>query len=80
VVATRVAGTPEAVRDGETGFLVEVGDYEAMARRAVEILRDDGLRARLGRNARKLIEREFDYRVIVPELARILREASETGS
>ena len=80
VVATRVAGTPEAVRDGETGFLVEVGDYEAMARRAVEILRDDELRARLGRNARKLIEKEFDYRVIVPELARILREASEKGS
>jgi len=77
VVATKVAGIPEAVKDGETGFLVDVGDYKAIARRTLEILRNEKLRARLGDNARKLIEKEFDYKVIIPELAKILREASE---
>jgi len=40
VVASRVGGLPEVVRDGETGVLCEVGDIEAMAEAAIGILRD----------------------------------------
>jgi glycosyltransferase involved in cell wall biosynthesis len=40
VVATRVGGLPEVVRDGETGFLCEVGDVDGMARVVIELLRD----------------------------------------
>jgi N-acetyl-alpha-D-glucosaminyl L-malate synthase BshA len=40
VVATKVGGLPEVVRDGETGFLCPVGDVEAMSQAAVGILRD----------------------------------------
>ncbi|MBI3782654.1 MAG: glycosyltransferase family 4 protein [Deltaproteobacteria bacterium] len=38
VVATRVNGTPEAVADGVTGYLVEPGDIETMAERIVFLL------------------------------------------
>jgi colanic acid/amylovoran biosynthesis glycosyltransferase len=37
VVSTRHAGIPEAVRDGETGLLVEEGDAKAMAAAFLEI-------------------------------------------
>jgi N-acetyl-alpha-D-glucosaminyl L-malate synthase BshA len=40
VVASRAGGLPEVVRDGETGALRPVGDVDAMADAAVEILRD----------------------------------------
>jgi L-malate glycosyltransferase len=40
VVCTRVGGLPEVVRDGETGFLFEVGDVERMARVSLDLLRD----------------------------------------
>jgi N-acetyl-alpha-D-glucosaminyl L-malate synthase BshA len=40
VVCTRVGGLPEVVRDGETGFLCQVGDVEGMARVSLELLRD----------------------------------------
>ncbi len=40
VVATRVGGIPEVVEDGVTGILEPPGSVEAMARRAVELLRD----------------------------------------
>ncbi|HEY3258241.1 MAG TPA: N-acetyl-alpha-D-glucosaminyl L-malate synthase BshA [Gemmatimonadaceae bacterium] len=40
VVCTRVGGLPEVVRDGETGFLCQVGDVEGMARISLELLRD----------------------------------------
>jgi len=72
VIATRVSGIPEVVRDGETGFLVNVGDYHGLAEMALKVLKDDELRARLGRNARRLIEEEFSYDVIIPKLAKII--------
>ncbi|MEM7677306.1 MAG: N-acetyl-alpha-D-glucosaminyl L-malate synthase BshA, partial [Myxococcota bacterium] len=40
VVASNVGGLPEVVRDGETGRLTPMGDVEAMADAAVELLRD----------------------------------------
>jgi glycosyltransferase involved in cell wall biosynthesis len=52
VVATRVGGVPDVVRDGEDGFLVEAGDVEAMADRLVLLAADPRLSARLGETGR----------------------------
>jgi len=43
VVATRVGGLPEVIRDGDTGMLSAVGDINAMADSAFTLL-DDGAR------------------------------------
>ena len=48
VVASRVGGVPEVVRDGEDGFLHAVGDCDAMAASALRLLDEPPLRARLG--------------------------------
>jgi N-acetyl-alpha-D-glucosaminyl L-malate synthase BshA len=40
VVASRAGGLPEVVKDGETGALCAVGDVDAMAGAALDILRD----------------------------------------
>jgi len=48
VVGARVAGVPEAVRDGETGLLVEEGDTEGAAAAILRLLRDRALAGRLG--------------------------------
>ena len=52
VVATKVGGIPYIVTDGENGLLVECGDYEAMAARAMALLNDPPLADRLVDNAR----------------------------
>jgi glycosyltransferase involved in cell wall biosynthesis len=62
VVATAVGGTPEIVKDGETGFLVPPGAPAALARRMVDLLEDEALRRRLGDAGRQLVEREFGLR------------------
>jgi glycosyltransferase involved in cell wall biosynthesis len=52
VVATRVGGVPDVVRDGEDGFLVEPGDVEAMADRLALLAADAVLRRRMGEAGR----------------------------
>jgi glycosyltransferase involved in cell wall biosynthesis len=47
-VGARVAGVPEAVRDGETGLLVGEGDTEGAAAALLRLLRDRALAERLG--------------------------------
>jgi glycosyltransferase involved in cell wall biosynthesis len=51
VVATKVGGIPYILTNGETGLLVESGDHEAMAARAMELLNDPQLADRLVENA-----------------------------
>jgi len=48
IVATRAGGIPEVVADGETGILVAPRDHEAMAEAIVRLLKDEGLRRRMG--------------------------------
>lgn len=59
VVCTRAGGNPELVNDGANGYLVNVGDVEALAKRIQEILRSETLRFTLGRNGRNRFQQEF---------------------
>jgi N-acetyl-alpha-D-glucosaminyl L-malate synthase BshA len=66
VIATRSGGLPEVVTEGETGFLLPVGDVDGMAARATEILRDDERRCAMGRHARESAIQRFDEEKIIP--------------
>jgi colanic acid/amylovoran biosynthesis glycosyltransferase len=59
-VGSRHSGIPEAIADGESGFLIPERDVEALSRRLAEIIASPDLRHRLGRGARSLVERNFD--------------------
>jgi len=48
VIATRVGGIPDLVRDGATGVLVESGDVEGLARAMVALLADRERAEQLG--------------------------------
>jgi len=59
VVATRISGIPELVKDGETGLLVPPADARALATAIERLIRDPALRARLGRAGRKHVLQAF---------------------
>lgn len=67
-VASLVAGIPELVEDGVTGFLVPPGDAEALAQRINTLAADPALRRRMGQKGRQKVIQEFD---ITTESARI---------
>jgi len=59
VVATRVAGIPEVVRDDETGLLVPPGDRVALGDALTRLLDDPNLRHRLGAHGREFVRPRF---------------------
>jgi glycosyltransferase involved in cell wall biosynthesis len=59
VVATDVGGASEAIVEGETGYLVQAGDDQAMAERIISLLRDPDKSRRMGLNGRRLVEQRF---------------------
>lgn len=61
-VAGDSGGTPEAVVDGVTGYVVDARDGRQLARAITTILTDPGLARRLGRAGRDHVEREFGHR------------------
>jgi glycosyltransferase involved in cell wall biosynthesis len=79
VVATEVAGIPEAVIDGVTGFVVKPRDIAALADRLSILLVDDSLRREMGLKARRHVEAEFNYDTVIPKIAALLREVASDG-
>jgi len=59
VVTTPVGGSPEAVVDGETGFLVPTRNPGALARAIDPLLADAGLARRMGEAGRRRIVEHF---------------------
>jgi starch synthase len=68
VVATRVGGVPEIVRDGVEGLLVPPGDPAALAAALVDLLRDPARRERMGAAGRERQRSEFDIHVMVERI------------
>src|SRR5262249_49235699 len=56
-VATRVGGTPDVIREGVDGFLVEVGDADSLADRLAELAEDPERRTRMGAEGRDRVIR-----------------------
>lgn len=67
-VVTAVGGNPELVIDGESGFLVPVGDVDALVRRIRQLLEDDELRERMGRFAREEMTGKYERDIVMSKL------------
>jgi phosphatidylinositol alpha-1,6-mannosyltransferase len=67
VIATRVGGIPDAVVSGETGILINPGDYRGLNNAIVELLADEHRRQAIGECARRRMQRDFSWETIVPK-------------
>jgi len=66
IVGTRVDGGPEAVIDGENGYLLEPGDYQGISQRVIELLEDDEKRKKMGQRGMEMVA-EFDIHKMVKD-------------
>ncbi len=65
VVASRVGGIPDIIRDGETGLLVPEKDPEALAAALLALLRDPERAERLGRQGRERVSKEYSWEHVI---------------
>ena len=73
VISSNAGGIPEVNIQGETGFLAEVGNVEAMASYAIKLLSDDKLLAEIKKKA-KARALEFDLVNILPIYEKMYEE------
>ncbi len=76
VISTNAGGLPELNLDGQTGFLSDIGDVNAMAEKAIYILQDD---ARLNTFKENALARakQFDLALILPQYENFYQQVIE---
>jgi len=67
-VSTTVSGVPELLIDGENGLVVPPDDPPALAAALERLIREPGLRARLGEAAERRVREHFDHRSSIGQL------------
>ena len=78
-VSTTVSGIPELIEDGVSGLLVPEKDAVALADALQRLFQDDELCARLGKNGRQKVIREFDIDKSTTQLAALFKRYLKTG-
>ncbi len=74
IVATRVGGIPDAVKDGREATLVPAADPSALAEAIVDLLRNPEKARRLGDAARRRAEAEYSIQSVARRIEAIYRE------
>lgn len=76
IVATKVGGLPEIIKDGENGFLVEPRNPGQIAERALLLLNNDKLRQRISGNNKEKVK-EFSWENVVCRLEGLYRSLQQ---
>lgn len=79
VVGGRAGGIPDAVRDGETGLLVDSTDLDAVLAAIHCLLADPALRLRLGQAGRRAVETHYNWERVTREVRRMGQDFSVRG-
>ena len=74
VVAFDVGGVNEAVRNRETGLLVERGSIDGLANALLTLLGDRALREKLGDNGRRFVSENFTWDICAQRMLNVYRE------
>ncbi len=76
VIATPVGGIPTLIEDGHTGFLVPVGDADALRSTLERVLADPDLRKRVGEAARLRVSEYCSWDRVTEQTLQVYAEAA----
>jgi glycosyltransferase involved in cell wall biosynthesis len=76
VLAAKVNGTEELIRPGENGEFIP-RDGRSIAEAVMRLAADTGLRARMGRRAREIAEREYSWDSIAERTIEVYRRVTD---
>ena len=79
-ITTRVGGLPEVIEHGRNGFMAEVGDVDAMAQYAIDLLSDQKKLETMAVQARAWAQAKFCSTRIIPQYEEFYRRVLERSS
>lgn len=74
VIGGKSGGVPDAVIEGETGFIVDGKNVAEIASCAIKLLSDETLRKRLGKRGREWVEEEWNWQIWSERFNALLRQ------
>jgi glycogen(starch) synthase len=77
IVAFDIGGVNEAVRNGETGLLVKLGDTEEFANALLKLIGDKGLQEKMGADGRKYVLEKYTWDICAQKMLKVYYEALE---
>jgi len=76
VISSRMAGVPEVVKTGETGFMIEPGNKDELTEAIVNLCSDVTLLNQMGENGRRMMEEKFDKQVQFEEFLQFFNKVT----
>lgn len=73
VISTDVAGIPEQIIEGETGFVVKQADPQSLANAIATLLEDPQRATEMGLNARSHVEKHFNCSLLVQKTTQVFK-------
>lgn len=80
VIASRIGGLTDVVRDGETGYLLGPDDHAGLAVALDRLCHDEDLRLAMGAAAREHAERHFSAATNATRLLQLVKRAADVGT
>ncbi|MEO5861393.1 MAG: glycosyltransferase [Burkholderiales bacterium] len=77
VVASRIVGAEELVRDGTTGLLYEFGNIKSLAEKLQCLVENVELRQRMGHNGQEVVTKDYSIERYVAGVERVLMDVVE---
>ena len=74
VIGSEIGGIKYVIREGETGLLVPPRNVDALAEAIIKILKDEDLAKKLGKNGRKLVEKNYTWDISVKKTIKVYEE------
>jgi len=74
VVATATTGSKEIIEDGLNGFLVPIGDSQALAKKILYLLNNPAKAKKMGENGRQMVKEKFNQQKIIQQIIKFWQD------
>ncbi len=77
VIATDVGSCSEVIKDGETGILIQPGDFMALSKGIISLIKDRDYAGKLGKNGREFVLKNFSVEKMAGKVENLYRDLLE---
>ena len=77
IVATDAEAIPEIIKDGETGYICPIDDYNGIADKIGWLLKHKKQRIEFGEKGRKRVKSQFDIEIITKKIEDLYKNMME---